>query len=168
MGLWTRILGFSIFLLFLISISFSRVAAVDEDVVALDLADAEKALDSAYFAVFEAEEAGANVSNLRVRLSVGGEYLAKAYVWYRLGVFENANSFADFCQQVVEDVDSEAVGLKEDAERLAREDVLTRVFVSAVGVGVVLVSGFLVWSIFKRRYHKRFLRFKPEVISGES
>ena len=168
MGLWTRILGFSILLFLLLSVSFSRVVAVDEDFVALDLAETEEALDSAYVAVFEAEEAGANVSELLVRLSVGGGYLAEAYVWYRLGVFENASRFAGFCKEVVGDVGGEAVGLRDEAERLAREDVLVKVFGSSVGVGVVLVLGFLVWGVFKRRYHKRLLGFRPEVVSGES
>jgi hypothetical protein len=168
MGLWMRILGFSIFLFLLLSISFSRVGAVDEDVVALDLAEAGQALDSAYVAVLDAEEAGANVTGLLVRLSVGGEYLAEAHNWYRSGAFENASRFIGFCQEVIGDVGSEAVGLREEAERLAREDVLVRVFGSSVGVVVVLVLGFFVWGIFKRRYRKRLLGFKPEVVSGES
>jgi hypothetical protein len=168
MDLWSKFFWFSVFLFLLLSISFSRVDAVDKDVVALQLADAEETLDSAYDTVFEAEEAGANVSGLMVRLNVGGEYLSKAYVWYRLGVFENASRFADFCQEVVGDVGSEAVGLRDEAERLAREDVLVRVFGSAVGVVVVVVLGFLVWGIFKRRYRKRLLGFRPEVVSSES
>jgi hypothetical protein len=168
MDLWSKFFWFSVFLFLLLPISFSRVNAVDKDVVALQLADTEEALDSAYDAVFEAEEAGANVTGLLVRLNVGGEYLSKAFVWFRLGVFENASRFAGFCREIVGSIGGEAVGLRDEAERLAREDVLVRVFGSAVSVMVVLVLGFFVWGIFKRRYRKRLLGFKPEVVSGES
>ena len=168
MSSWSKFFWFSVFLFLLVLTSFSRVEAVDKDVVALQLADAEEALDSAFDAVFEAEEAGANVSGLLVRLNVGGEYLSEAFVWFRLGVFENASSFAGFCREVVGSVSGEAVGLRDEAERLAREDVLVRVFGSAVGVVVVSISGFLVWGVFRRRYRNGLLRFRPEVVSGES
>jgi hypothetical protein len=168
MGLRSKFFWFSVFLFLLLPISFSRVDAVDKDVVALQLADAEEALDSAYDAVLEAEEAGANVTGLLVRLNVGGEYLSKAFIWFRLGILENASSYAGFCREVVGSVGGEAVGLRDEAERLAREDVLVRVFGSAIGVVVVLVSGFFVWGIFKRRYRKSLLGFKPEVVSGAS
>ena len=141
---------------------------MDEDVVALDLAEAEEALDSAYVAVLDAEEAGANTTGLLVRLSVGGEYLAEAHNWYRSGAFENASRFIGFCQEVIGDVGSEAVALREEAERLAREDVLVRVFGSSVGVVVVLVLGFLVWGVFRRNYIKRRMRSRPEVVTHES
>jgi hypothetical protein len=168
MSSWSKFFWFSVFLFLLVLTSFSRVEAVDKDVVALQLADAEEVLDSAYDAVFEAEEAGANVTGLLVRLNVGGEYLSEAFVWFRLGVFENASRFAGFCREVVGGVLGEAVGLRDEAERLAREDFLVRVFGSAVGVVVVLVLGFFVWGIFKRRYRKSLLGFKPEVVSGAS
>jgi hypothetical protein len=168
MGSCSKFFVFSVFLFLVLSVSIRWVSAVDEDVVALDIAEAEEVLGSAYGAVLEAEEAGANVSALLVRLNLGGEYLAEAYVWYRLGVFENASRFAGFCREVVGGVLGEAVGLRDEAERLAREDFLVRVFGSAVGVVVVLVLGFFVWGIFKRRYRKSLLGFKPEVVSGAS
>jgi hypothetical protein len=168
MSLCSRFLVFSVFLFLLLSFSFSQVDAVDEDSVALDLADAEEALDSAYIAVLDAERAGANVSDLLVRLSVGGEYLSKAYFWYRLGAFENASRFASFCQDVVGNVGDDAVGLRNEAERLTREDVLIRVFGSAIGVVIVMILGFLVWGVFRRRYRKRILKSRPEVVAHES
>jgi len=168
MGSCSKFFVFSVFLFLLLSVSIRWVSAVDEDVVALDIAEAEEVLGSAYGAVLEAEEAGANVSGLLGRLNVGGEYLAEAYVWIRLGVFENASRFAGLCREVVEDVKGEAFGLRDEAERLGEADFVVRMVGSAVGVVVVLIVGFVVWRVFRRHYHKKVLGLRPEVVSGES
>jgi len=141
---------------------------VDEDVVALDIAEAKEVLGSAYGAVLEAEEAGANVSGLLGRLNLGGEYLAEAYVWYRLGVSEDASRFAGLCVEVVGDVRSEAFALRDEAERLGEADFVVKMFGSVGGVVVVVVVGFVVWRVFRRRYLGRVLGLRPEVVSGES
>ena len=168
MGSCSKFFVFSVFLFLLLSVSIRWVSAVDEDVVALGLADAEEVLGSAYGAVLEAEEAGANVSGLLGRLSVGGGYLAEAYVWYRLGVSENASRFAGLCSEVVGDVRSEAVGLKSEAHGLWELDFLVRMIWSVGGVIVVVFLGFVVWRVFRRRYLRRVLGLRPEVVSGES
>jgi len=168
MGSCSKFFVFSVFLFLLLSVSIRWVSAVDEDVVALDIAEAEEVLGSAYGAVLEAEEAGANVSGLFVRLDVGGEYLAEAYVWYRLGVYESASRFAGLCRDVVGDVRSEAFELRDEAERLGEADFVVNMIGSVVGVIVVVVSGFVVWRVFRRRYRKRVLGLRPEVSDGES
>jgi len=168
MGSCSKFFVFSVFLFLLLSVSIRWVSAVDEDVVALDIAEAEEVLGSAYGAVLDAEEAGANVSGLLVRLNLGGEYLAEAYVWYRLGVSENASRFAGLCSEVVGDVGSEAVGLRDEAERLGEADFVVKMVGSVVGVVVVVFLGFVVWRVFRRRYVGRVLGLRPEVVSGES
>jgi cytoskeletal protein RodZ len=65
-------------------------------------------------------------------------------------------------------VESDAVLLGEEAIRSEREDVLVRVFGSTVGVVVVVMSGFLLWELFKRRYHEKALNSRPEVVSSET
>ena len=164
----SKLLVFSVFLFLLLPVSIPWVGAVDADVVSLGLADAEEALGLAYGAILDAEMAGANVSGLFGRLNVGGEYLAEAYVWYRLGAFENASRFAGFCSEVVDGVRGEAVGLKSEAHGLWVLDFLVRVIWSVGGVVVVVVLGFVVWRVFRRRYCRRVLRLRPEVVSGES
>jgi len=168
MGSCSKFFVFSVFLFLLLTVSISWVSAVDEDVVALDIAEAEEVLGSAYGAVLEAEEAGANVSGLFVRLNVADQYLAEAYVWYRLGVYENATRFAGLCSEVVGDMRGEAFGLKSKAHGLWVLDVLVRMIWSVGGVIVVVFLGFVVWRVFRRRYHKRVLGLRPEVVSGES
>jgi hypothetical protein len=163
-----KFLVVSVFLFSLVSVSVPWVSAVDGDVMSLEVAEAEEALILAYDSVLEAEEAGANVSALLNKLSLGGEYLAEAHVSVLLGNFANASRFAGLCVEVGTEVEDEAILLRDEAGRLEREDVLVRVFGSAVGVIIVVVSGFALWTIFKRRYNQRILGLKLEANDGES
>ena len=147
----------------------SEAFAVDSKDVAVSAVDrAEVAVVSAYEAVLDAEEAGADVSGLLVRLNVAGEYLASARVWYELGDFDNATRFADLCYDVGEEVRSEAVELKNEAHGLWVTGLFVRMTVSIFGVVFVVFLSFMVWRAFKRRYRKRVLGMRPEVVSGES
>jgi hypothetical protein len=165
---WLKFLVVPVFLFSLFSVSVPWVSATDGDVVPLEVAEAEEALVSAYEVVLEAKEAGANVSGLLDKLNVGSEYLAEAYAYVRLGDFESAGRFVGLCVEVVDDVGDEAVLLRDEAVRLEKEDFSVRVLGSAVGVIIVVVGGFVIWELFKRRYYEKVLGLKPEVSDGES
>ena len=164
----SKLLTCSVFLLLLLQVTTTLVSAVDEEAVNLELADAEEALVSAYDAVLEAEESGANVSSLLVRLNVGGGYLTEAYVWYRLGALEDASSLAVLSSEIVGDVESEAVELRDEVERLGEAGFVAKIYSSAIGVVVVVVLGFVVWRVFRNRYNRKLLALRPEVVSDES
>jgi hypothetical protein len=166
MGYCVKFLVVSFLLFSLVSVSIPWVCAEDDGAF-LEVAEAEEALALAYDVVLEAEEAGANVSSLLDKLTVGGGFLAEAYAHIRLGDYERAGRLADFCVEVVDVVEEEAVLLKDEAERMKREDLLVRVFGSAVGIVIVVVIGFVLWQVFKRRYHQKVLQSKPEVNDGE-
>jgi hypothetical protein len=168
MGSWLKFLVVSVFLFMLVPFLVPWVTATNGDAVPSEVAEAEEALVSAYDVVLEAEEAGANVSGLLDRLSVGGEYLAEAYNYVRLGDSENAGRLAGLCVEAVDDLEGEAALMREEAARLERADLLARVFGSAVGVVVVVVSGVLLWALFKRRYNEKILKLRPEVNDVES
>jgi len=68
----------------------------------------------------------------------------------------------------VEDLKSEAVELRDEAKRLGDADFVVKMFGSVVGVIVVLVSCSVAWLVFRRRYRRRVLGLRPEVVSGES
>ena len=168
MGSWLKFLVVSVFLFILVPFSVPWVTATNGDAVPLEVAEAEEALVSAYDVVLEAEETGANVSGLLARLSMGGKYLAEAYDYVRLGDSENADRLAGLCVEAVDDLEGEAALMMEEAARLERADLLARVFSSAVGVVVVMVSGVLLWALFKRRYREKILKLRPEVNDVES
>lgn len=154
---------------FAVPVFVSEAFAVDgEDVAASAVDRAEAAVVSAYDAVLGAERVGADVSGLLARLDVAGEYLASSHVWYGLGVYDNATRFADLCYDVGREVRRDAVGLKSEAYELLVRDLWLKLILSVVGVVCVVFLSFLVWRAFKRRYRKRVLGMRPEVVSVES
>jgi hypothetical protein len=168
MDSYSKLFVFSACFLLLLPFPILLVNASSESGATLALTEAEEALVSAHEAVLEAEQAGANVSGLLNKLNHGAEYLAEAYVWYRLGVSENAGHFAGLCSDVVGGMSSEAVELRDDAKRLEEADFVVNMIGSVVGVIGVFVSCSIVWLVFRRRYRRRVLGLRPEVVSGES
>ncbi len=165
MGSYLKLFAISALLLL---VCFPWVSGSSADDAALTITQAEETLASAYEAVLEAEQVGANVSGLLSRLNLGGDYLAEAYLWYHLGVSENASRFAGLCHEVGGDVRSDALELRDEAKRLGEADFVVKIYGSVVAVIVVVVLCSVVWLVFKRRYRKRVLRLRPEVISSES
>jgi hypothetical protein len=165
---WSKILTVSFLLLFLLPFPILLGNATSGNVVTSPLTEAEDTLTSTYEVVLEAEEAGANVSNLLDELNLGAEYLAEAYIYHRLGIAENANRFADLSISVVEGIRSEALELRDEAKIAEENESAMNMFGSTVGVVVVVVFFFIFWQLFKRRYYRRILKSSPEVVSGES
>lgn len=168
MDIRTDFLVVSVLLISLLSFSVPLVSAASEEAVPLEVVEAEAALVLAYDSVSEAEEEGAHVSELLDKLSLGGKYLGEAYVAVRLGDSVNAVRLASLCVEAVDGVEVEAVLLRDEAARMKKEDFLVRVFGSVVGIFIVLVAGFVLWEIFKGRYHDRVLNSRPEVVSVEA
>ncbi len=163
---WSKLLVISAVLFLLLQVSIPWVSAANEDTITLGLNEAEETLASAYEAVLEAEQSGANVSGMLIRLNLAGSYLAEAQVWYRLGVSENASHFAGLCSEVVGDMGNEAVELRNDAKRLWEVDFVVKITLSVGGVIVVVVVCTVIWHVFKRRYRKRALGFRVNLNSN--
>jgi len=142
-------------------------AEVSEDEASLALTNAEKDLVLAYQAVLEAEQAGANVSSLVPKLNEAGEYLARAQVEYRIGHFENATNFAGSSRSIGDEVQNAAAGLKTSAFFERVQHMWFMMIGSLAGMILVFLGSFWVWRAFKRRYYRRVLGMKPEVVSGE-
>jgi len=145
------------------------VLGVDGEDVAVSAVDrAEVAAASAYEAILDAEEAGVDVSGLLAELNVAGRYLDEAHVWLGLGDFDEATRFADLCYDIAADVRNEAYGLINEDHGPWVTDSVVRMTGSIVGVVVVVFVGFVVWRVFKRRYRRRVLGLRPEVVKVES
>ena len=144
----------------LISSAFG--AESDEALGAIDKANI--AVASAFKAVLEAEEAGANVSGLLNELNLGVDALAKADMLYRAGDFDEAIHFADLCYDSVVNVTAKADSLRGSAEVEGRRRFYLTFAASTFGVCCVIFGGLFAWRLFKRRYFQRVSRMKPEVV----
>jgi hypothetical protein len=166
----TRLCFASTTLLFILfsALMLSTSASSNQETAIFGISEADYLMAQAHEAVLGAEEVGADVSGLLDRLDVAGEYLAEAHIWYRLGDFENATRFAGLCFDVVEEVRSEAYRLTEEAYGLWVAGLFVRIIGSFVGVVVVVLLCYVVWRAFKRRYQRRVLGLKLEVVSDGS
>jgi len=111
----------------------------------------ESKVSSCYGTVFEAEKAGANVSNLLSVLNEAGWFLSKAKLAYSQGDFDSAVAFADNCSSRLDGIVAQAESLKLDAERAGHWDFMVNFVGSAVGAVCVVVGGFAVWVFLKKR-----------------
>lgn len=128
------------------------LASNSEDTATASIEGAENALVSAYQAVLEVDQVGANVSGLLVKLNEAGELLAKAHIAYRLEDFDNATSSADHSKDVGIEVENEAYELKDSAWRGNIQRLWLTIIESVLGVIVIVSGSFWAWRFLKRRY----------------
>ena len=143
MVLRSKLLGVSVFLFLLVSVTVPSVSATNDDAVPLEVIEAEEALVSAYEVVSEAEASGVNVSALINELNVGSEYLGEAHVSVHLDDSENISYFAGLCYNIAKDVQSDAVELRDEAKRSRMNESIVVMFGSVIGVIAVMVLAFV-------------------------
>ncbi len=160
--------------LFCLSIVFSSTLALDITAVNLDimalssLTNVEETVFETYSIVLAAEAAGANVSVLWDRLNFAGEYLALAKISLRIGNLEGADTNTRLSVESLEGIVEEAEVLKATAIRALSEYSQIVIVGSVTGIVTIILSTILGWNWFKKRYYKRVLEMKPEVVEGES
>ena len=128
------------------------LASNSEDTATTSIERAENALVSAYQAVLEVEQVGANVSGLLAKLNEAGELLANAHMAYRLEDFDNATSSANQSKDVGVEVENEAYELKNSAWHENIQRLWLTIMGSVLGVILVASGSFWVWRFLKRRY----------------
>jgi hypothetical protein len=139
--------------------SFGVLAGDD---VPSSISAAEDALQRAFVAVLDAENAGANVSALLFKLNVAGENLTDAEMAYKSGSPIEAVSKAEECSALANGVIDEASALKNSALADARRSEWQTFTLSGVGAFVILIVLACVWVIFKRSYDGKLLGMRPE------
>jgi len=133
---------------FLVAASF---AGASEDTAASALANAEESIVLAYQATLNAEEAGANVSGLLVRLNEAGQLLASAQIEYRLDDFEKANELSESSKSIAEEVQNAAVNLKDSALSESAQRMLSTMVASVLGVASIALVSLYAWYLLKKR-----------------
>jgi hypothetical protein len=142
------------------------VRGVDD--AASSVANADAAVRQAFNATLNAERAGANVSDLLVRLNDAGAVLGEAEVALRNGNMSDAAGKASQCISMAQSVASDAGALRTWALDGARTWWWAYLTFSVVGISVFVVVLAVVWRRFKRGYVVNVLGMKPEVKSNEA
>ena len=154
-------------LIFFVLLTLSKTGvslAVSESLAALRIDEAETAVNSVYVKVLEAEEKGADVLALLVKLNSGARNISEAQMRLRNGDFVSAVHCADLSVQSVEGVIEEAEQLKVLASDQYREKSFQMVTTSFLAVFVIIFGDVICWQLFKQRYFQKVLRMKPEEV----
>jgi hypothetical protein len=105
-----------------------------------------------YAAVAQAEKAGADVTGLLSTLNDAGLLLSKAHLALKYGNFDSASALASQCVGKLDGFEGVAGGLRDSASQARSMDFAVNVIGSAVGAIAVVVGGFLVWQLLKKKY----------------
>jgi uncharacterized Tic20 family protein len=144
--------------LMVLVLAFSGVAsplcvfAFSRDDALSAIADAEDEVIQCYGALSDADEAGANVTDLSSILMEAGELLSKANLAYGVGDFDSAVDFAVQSGEKLDGFAVEADLLRKAAAEERYWDFMINFVGSIVGTAVVICGGFLVWVFLKRKY----------------
>jgi hypothetical protein len=127
---------------------------------------ANNAVEQAFIGILSAEKAGANVTGLLEELNIATELLAQANNSYVSGNLSAAVTYVNQVPLIAQEVTTQATAAKDSAV-IANQQVFetTLVFIMIVSI-LFILSLFLGWCFFKRRYVKKMLAAKPEVISN--
>jgi len=142
---------------------FSVSASSNQEVAISKIYEAEKSMRQAYEAVLDAEEAGANVSGLLVKLNDAVGLLSEARVAFEAGNFEEATGLASLCMEVCGRAGSQAEKLRVEAN-YAHGNMSFWISIGSVfSVSIVVCASLLGYRYFKRWYYRRLLKMKPRV-----
>ena len=159
--------GFLVFLVLAFFSGADQVVAEDAQ-RPFQLVEANQALQDAFVAVLEAEQAGANVAGLLGQLSSAADLLAQAEISYRIGDVYGAFDKATSVSVVASEVENDAVRVGSLALNRGEIAIYSSVAVSFVGGVFFVFVVFLIWKWFRQYYVKRLLDSRPEVKTCEA
>jgi len=131
------------------------------------LMEANGAVKKAFVAVLEAEQAGANVTGLLVRLNDGTSLLAEAEVAYRIGDASGAIDKAGAVLAIASEVETEAVSASYAGLTNRNNAFWSVAAVSGVAGFSFVLFMVLIWRWFKQNYIKKLRDSRPEVKGNE-
>jgi hypothetical protein len=139
--------------LLLVALAMLAVPAFSQgDAAAATIAAAKQQLVVCYDALKLAQSAGANITSLTSVLNEAGAMLSRSELAYSQGDFGGAQNWASQSIQRISGVVSEANALTVVASEQESFDFWVYFVGSIVGTVVVVVVGFVVWLVVKRRY----------------
>jgi len=135
--------------------------------------EAENAVNSAhaviiecYKSVADTQRAGANVTGLLDRLNEAGEVYSRAVSAYKSGDYNLTVSLADECQNMLGNFVESANGLKEEAVRHGQWAFMINFVGSIIGSVSIVVAGFSLWMLLKRKRTVRGRKIRVEDYSA--
>ncbi len=127
---------------------------------------ANDSINIAFDTVLKAEKAGANIKGLLAQLNVAANLLANAENSYRSGDTSTIESNTDQAVAIARQVTAQATTLGKSATEAQQTAILTSILIAVLGSVIFVLALILVWQVFKKRYIKKVLESKPEVVDN--
>jgi hypothetical protein len=151
-------------LLMCLVVCVPRVLSAPADEARNAVSNADHSLRMAFERVHDAENAGANVSGLIVRLNEAGFALTSAEAALQMGNYSYSLDEAASCETLAQGVANDAVKLKEQSSLAGSWQSVASPFVlPGIVAGVFVLVLFLTWGRFKGSYNRKLLKSRPEV-----
>ena len=131
------------------------------ETVSIQAADAS--INQAFTNVLAAEKAGGKVTQLLAQLNTAGALLAQADNDYNVGNLENVTSSANNARTIANQVNSDAIGLRNSSVTQSQNNSLLTVFFSVISTIIFIAAMFLVWRRVKNGFSRKLLNSKPVV-----
>jgi len=132
------------------------------------VADARDEVGVAYQSVIDAEDAGADVSELVSRLNTAVDTLQQAERSLERGNYDDAVFYAGNTVQESRDTLEDAQSLTSRAAMSAEMAFRTQLVLSITATIYIIEFGYLTWFYFKRYYLRKMAEAKPGVVEVES
>ena len=121
------------------------VSAIENNSEFLDYADSN--FTSTFSIVRDCESYGSDISSFISSLNVCSDYLSEAHVLYESGNINGSVYYANTCLNILDDIKSDALSLREKSMNdMSLENGLT-VFKSVASIIVIVIFGLVVWRI---------------------
>jgi cytochrome bd-type quinol oxidase subunit 2 len=157
----------AIIILFIITIIASFYpAVVKADNENISIENANSSINQAFTNILAAEKAGGNVTQLLIKLNTAGELLAKAENTYNSGNLTNVTSNAESALQLADQVNSDALALRETSLLESQKNFWYTMIFSVVGAAVFGIALLLTWRRFKRSFTNKLLGMKPMAVEN--
>jgi hypothetical protein len=147
-----------------ILLSFSALVKADTDNLSIGVVNSS--INQAFTNVLAAEKAGGNVTQLLIKLNTAGDFLAKAENAYNSGNLTNVTSNAESALQLADQVNSDALSLREASLIESQKSFWYTLIFSVVGAAVFGIALLLTWRRFKRSFTNKLLGMKPMAVEN--
>ena len=144
----------AIIIILLVFVTTATAPAWGQADAATAISSAKSTILSCYNAAKEAEAAGANITVLTGTLNEAAALLSQAELAYSTSNFGKALTLAVQSRNRLSNLIAEANTLKETATQQRDQDLVINVVGSAIGTFAVIIAGFAVWFLLKRKYEK--------------
>jgi hypothetical protein len=135
-----------------ISVFPSLVQASGQTDAASELEVAKIQLINAYISVQQAEEAGANITELAVTLNQAGSLFSQAEQAYSKGDFATSQNLSAQIQGKLGNLSDSADILKEAVTQQKADDLWIKLLYPIFGSIAIIVVAIAVWFVLKRKY----------------